>query len=87
MCYYQISSSNLTFSLAPGWAFVKSEGWRRDRVGGWAGEGVESMDGSGWVYTNDVWSQPRGVPDQGCVTRRRRWVRRVWFDGHGLGNG
>jgi hypothetical protein len=37
----------------------------------------------GWVYTNDVWLGPRPVPytsGGGSVTRRRRWVRRVWFD-------
>ena len=37
----------------------------------------------GWVYTNDAWLGPRPVPytsGGGSVTRRRRWVRRVWFD-------
>jgi len=29
-------SSNLTFSLAPGWAFVPSESWRKDRAAEWA---------------------------------------------------
>lgn len=37
----------------------------------------------GWVYTNDVWLGSRAAPyaaGGGSVTRRRRWVRRVWFD-------
>ena len=37
----------------------------------------------GWVYTNDAWLGPRPMPytsGGGSVTRRRRWVRRVWFD-------
>lgn len=35
----------------------------------------------GWVYTNDVWNEPRPVyPDEWKskgLTRRRRWVRRI----------
>lgn len=31
------NSSNLTFSLAPGWAFVTTEGWRKDLSAAWAG--------------------------------------------------
>ncbi|KAG6827470.1 hypothetical protein H0H87_004728 [Tephrocybe sp. NHM501043] len=88
-------SSNLTFSLAPGWAFVRTEGWRRDLVRAWAALPLAHADadadthgdthGDGWVYTNDAWSGAgaRGTPFPGCVTRRRRWVRRVWFDGEG----
>ena len=49
----------------------------------------------GWVYTNDDWQDPQSLPvrrvseetDEGgdvgggpYVTRRRRWVRRIWFD-------
>jgi hypothetical protein len=37
----------------------------------------------GWVYNNDAWLGPRPVPytsGGGSVTRRRRWIRRVWFD-------
>ena len=37
----------------------------------------------GWVYTNNAWLGPRPIPYTsrgGSVTRRRRWVRRVWFD-------
>lgn len=37
----------------------------------------------GWVYSNDTWQSPRPSPyvaGGGSVTRRRRWVRRVWFD-------
>jgi hypothetical protein len=45
----------------------------------------------GWVYTNDVWGDPSPVPysvsggNGGSVTRRRRWVRRIWFDGSAEG--
>ena len=37
----------------------------------------------GWVYTNDAWLGSRPAPyisGGGSVTRRRRWVRRVWYD-------
>ncbi|PPQ82009.1 hypothetical protein CVT25_014661 [Psilocybe cyanescens] len=73
-------SSNLTFSLAPGWRFVESEDWRKDLKCAWSGCGG---DPDGWVYTNDAWLGLRPAPytsGGGSVTRRRRWVRRVWFD-------
>lgn len=72
--------SNLTFSLSDGWAFVETEDWRKDLSGDWSGC---SADGDGWVYSNDTWQNPRPSPyvaGGGSVTRRRRWVRRVWFD-------
>ncbi|KAH9480863.1 hypothetical protein JR316_0007465 [Psilocybe cubensis] len=73
-------SSNLTFSLAPGWRFVETEDWRKDLKCEWSGCGG---DPDGWVYTNDAWLGSRPAPytsGGGSVTRRRRWVRRVWFD-------
>lgn len=89
-------SSNLTFSLAPGWAFVETEGWRPDILGSWvsaasisssasgSGDTVFGADDNGWVYTNDVWADPRRIPldtwKVSGMTRRRRWVRRVYFD-------
>ncbi|KAL0961264.1 hypothetical protein HGRIS_006227 [Hohenbuehelia grisea] len=51
--------SNLTFSLASGWAFVESEGWRRDVLGLWVGGQV---DDEGWTYTSDAWMDPRPNP-------------------------
>ncbi|KAG2100400.1 integral peroxisomal membrane peroxin-domain-containing protein [Suillus discolor] len=90
-------SSNLTFSLAPGWAFVETEGWRPDALGSWVSASgsnscsasgsdvpIFGADDNGWVYTNDVWADPRRIPLE-CwktlgMTRRRRWVRRVYFD-------
>lgn len=33
-----LRSSNLTFSLSPGWAFVETEGWRPDLIASWAVE-------------------------------------------------
>ncbi|KAG6808953.1 hypothetical protein H0H92_002254 [Tricholoma furcatifolium] len=102
-----VVSSNLTFNLAPGWGFVRSEGWRVDYGRRWAldhgslahvnpeattetGPGVEVVAdpmemGDGWVYTNDAWGgQASGVPFPGSVTRRRRWVRRIWWEGTGV---
>lgn len=73
--------SSLTFSLAPGWAFVETEDWRKDLLGEWSGVG--GADDDGWVYTNDAWLGPRSAPytaGGGSVTRRRRWTRRVWYD-------
>ncbi|KAF9474279.1 hypothetical protein BDN70DRAFT_815947 [Pholiota conissans] len=73
-------SSNLTFSLAPGWAFVESEDWRKDVQCEWSGCGG---DPDGWVYTNDNWLGPRPTPytsGGGSLTRKRRWIRRVWYD-------
>ncbi|TEB22947.1 hypothetical protein FA13DRAFT_1640431 [Coprinellus micaceus] len=73
-------SSNLTFSLAPGWSFVETEDWRKDETGAWSGVGA---DEDGWVYTNDVWLGARPAPytaGGGSVTRRRKWTRRVWYD-------
>ncbi|KAF8216739.1 integral peroxisomal membrane peroxin-domain-containing protein [Mycena galopus ATCC 62051] len=83
--------SNLTFSLDPGWAFVTTEDWRADLEARWAGvpaedEGMADVaDEDGWVYTNDAWSakrppSPSFSPSVGGVTRRRRWVRRIWYD-------
>ncbi|KAG2133360.1 integral peroxisomal membrane peroxin-domain-containing protein [Suillus clintonianus] len=84
--------SNLTFSLAPGWAFVETEGWRPDALGNWVygasgsgdGDPAYGADDNGWVYTNDVWADPRRMPLEAWkasgMTRRRRWVRRVYFD-------
>ncbi|KAF8125165.1 hypothetical protein EV363DRAFT_682104 [Boletus edulis] len=80
--------SNLTFSLSPGWAFVETEGWRPDLVASWAVEcdtpSTSVCVGAcedGWTYTTDTWTHPRpdGRPCDGWVTRRRRWVRRVYF--------
>ncbi|KAG1732390.1 integral peroxisomal membrane peroxin-domain-containing protein [Suillus paluster] len=87
-------SSNLTFSLAPGWAFVETEGWKPDTLGSWVcpssgsgfgnGDPVFGADDNGWVYTNDYWADPRRTPLEAWkasgMTRRRRWVRRVYFD-------
>ncbi|KAG1763620.1 integral peroxisomal membrane peroxin-domain-containing protein [Suillus occidentalis] len=91
-------SSNLTFSLTPGWAFVETEGWRPDTPGSWvsavsascswsasgSGDPMFGADENGWVYTNDVWADPRPLPLEAWkasgMTRRRRWVRRVYFD-------
>lgn len=86
-------SSNLTFSLSPGWAFVETEGWRADLNGRWVLEdewrtadfeiNKSFADEDGWVYTTDTWSQPRpdASPGDGWVTRRRRWIRRVYWRG------
>ncbi|KAJ7656245.1 integral peroxisomal membrane peroxin-domain-containing protein [Mycena polygramma] len=91
-------SSNLTFSLDPGWAFVTTEDWRADLEAQWAREGrartaddegvaeaAEVADEDGWVYTNDAWTahrppSPSHSPSVGGVTRRRRWVRRIWYN-------
>ncbi|EIW81127.1 hypothetical protein CONPUDRAFT_137212 [Coniophora puteana RWD-64-598 SS2] len=73
-------SSNLTFSLAPGWAFVETEGWRADLDASWCDCGG---DDDGWVYTNDAWLEPREAPanmPSPAVTRRRRWTRRIYWD-------
>ncbi|KAF7309941.1 hypothetical protein MIND_00366600 [Mycena indigotica] len=80
-------SSNLTFSLDPGWAFITTEDWRADVDARWAridGAG-EPGDEDGWVYTNDAWTELRPpsasyAPNVGGVTRRRRWIRRIWYD-------
>lgn len=75
-------SSNLTFSLSSNWRFIHTEDWRKDLTGGWAECGGADKDG--WVYSNDAWVGLRPRPygaGGGSVTRRRRWVRRIWFDG------
>ena len=44
-------SSNLTFSLAPGWAFVETEDWRKDIQCAWAPcSGDPGAFVCGWVY-------------------------------------
>ena len=69
-------SSNLTFDLESGWAFVETEDWRKDLEASWAGD-VES-DEDGWVYTNGIWMEPRSAPldewlsSSAGATRRRR---------------
>ncbi|KAJ3926058.1 MAG: integral peroxisomal membrane peroxin-domain-containing protein [Lentinula lateritia] len=75
-------SSNLTFSLAPNWEFVPTEDWRADLVGDWIREGWVNDEG-GWVYTNDVWLVPADHAYSGAVTRRKRWVRRIWYNSGG----
>ncbi|KAL0573022.1 hypothetical protein V5O48_008933 [Marasmius crinis-equi] len=72
-------SSNLTFALSPGWNFVGTEDWRADLEAKWAEE-VGGGDENGWVYTNDSWVEPEPFPSKATVTRRRRWVRRIWYD-------
>ena len=111
-------SSNLTFSLAPGWLFVETEDWRKDLVGAWSGVGADpgghrslpslfpsvhslsvntdglSIRADGWVYTNDSWLDPKPKPylyqqssdtksknRSVSVTRRRRWLRRIYYAG------
>jgi len=74
-------SSNLTFSLSPGWRFVETEDWRADLEGSWIAP-VEADD-NGWVYTNDTWMDPQPMPLEEWtigLTRRRRWVRRIYYD-------
>ena len=40
-----LRSSNLTFSLAPGWSFVETEDWRPDLEGVWGGlEGADESE-------------------------------------------
>ncbi|KAJ3828178.1 integral peroxisomal membrane peroxin-domain-containing protein [Lentinula raphanica] len=74
------SVSNLTFSLAPNWEFVPTEDWRADLVGEWYSFFVNFVLTDGWVYTNDVWLVPANHAYSGAVTRRRRWVRRIWYN-------
>ena len=72
-------SSNLTFTLEPGWHFVSTEDWRPDLPGSWvsavgADKGelfmvviVTELNGciiDGWVYTNDVWNEPQAEPPE-----------------------
>ncbi|CAL1712678.1 unnamed protein product [Somion occarium] len=75
--------SNLTFSLSPGWLFVETEDWRPDLEGTWISS--VGADDAGWVYTNDAWMEPRAYPLEewkvsNRMTRRRRWMRRIYFD-------
>ncbi|EKM51769.1 uncharacterized protein PHACADRAFT_262101 [Phanerochaete carnosa HHB-10118-sp] len=75
--------SNLTFSLSPGWLFVETEDWRPDLEASWIG--CEHADQDGWVYTDDVWMHPSSAPrdvwkQSSGMTRRRRWVRRIYYD-------
>jgi hypothetical protein len=40
---------------------------------------------AGWVHTNDAWLEPHALPlaewkAQGAITRRRRWVRRIYLN-------
>lgn len=43
-----------------------------------------TVDTGGWVYTNDSWLDPHPVPLEewrtGGMTRRRRWIRRIYFN-------
>ncbi|KAL4251207.1 Peroxisomal Membrane Protein PEX28-32 [Abortiporus biennis] len=76
--------SNLTFSLSPGWLFVETEEWRPDLEGTWISN--VGADDHGWVYTNDAWMDPHAIPPEEWksnlsvgMTRRRRWIRRIYF--------
>lgn len=50
----------------------------------WGGLADGGGCAAGWVYTNDAWQDARAVPReewmQAGMTRRRRWVRRVYYD-------
>ncbi|KAK0457485.1 integral peroxisomal membrane peroxin-domain-containing protein [Desarmillaria tabescens] len=70
-------SSNLTFTLEPGWYFVQTEDWRLDVDATWTPQGGDS---NGWVYTNDSWLDPRPSNAGGAATRKRRWVRQIWYN-------
>jgi len=74
--------SNLTFPLEPGWTFVETEDWRADIEAKWNEVGADDW---GWVYTNDAWLEPHASPlgewkAHGTMTRRRRWVRRIYLN-------
>ncbi|CAG7846728.1 SubName: Full=Uncharacterized protein {ECO:0000313/EMBL:CCA73045.1} [Serendipita indica DSM 11827] len=73
--------SNLTFTLEPGWHFIPTEDWQPDIFGSWVSN--VGGDADGWVYTNDVWNDPHAEPPEEWklrgMTRRRRWVRRIYF--------
>lgn len=74
--------SNLTFPLEPGWTFVETEDWRADIEAKWCEVGADDL---GWVYTNDAWLEPHALPlgewkAHGAMTRRRRWVRRIYLN-------
>ena len=76
-----------------------TEEWRPDLEGVWIGE-VGTDDSAylarrcavvradcltdGWVYTNDMWMNPRSVLLEewktSGMTRRRRWTRRIYYD-------
>ncbi|KIJ64672.1 hypothetical protein HYDPIDRAFT_28604 [Hydnomerulius pinastri MD-312] len=86
-------SSNLTFSLSPGWVFVEMEGRTADLEGDWAHSAVHcggdkkggpGADEDGCIYTTDTWAHPRAEarPGEGWVTRRQR--RASKYDGVGL---
>ncbi|KAG1780611.1 hypothetical protein EV702DRAFT_1042875 [Suillus placidus] len=69
--------SNLTFSLAPGWEFVETEGWVSApsvSVSG-SGDPIFGADDNGLVYTNTVWADLRRIPLEAWkasgMTRRR----------------
>lgn len=72
---------NLTFTLEPGWHFIPTEDWQPDIFGSWVSN--VGGDADGWVYTNDVWNDPHAEPPEEWklrgMTRRRRWVRRIYF--------
>jgi len=86
--------NSLTFPLPPGWSFVPTEDWRKDVVAEWALNECGRGDEDGWIYTNDAWQDAQPSPVRRAsedgeggnagggpyVTRRRRWVKRVWFD-------
>lgn len=94
------NSSNLTFPLDPGWAFVETEDWRADIEAKWSEVGADDCEcfllswlfvkcllwpPAGWVYTNDAWLEPHASPVgewkvHGAMTRRRRWVRRMYLN-------
>ncbi|KAH8833414.1 hypothetical protein DL96DRAFT_724900 [Flagelloscypha sp. PMI_526] len=77
---------NLTFSLSPNWSFVPTENWRKDVRGDWI-EG--EVDRDGWSCANDAWLNPVEKELEGkiTVTRRRRWINRVWFGVAAAGSG
>ncbi|KAI9429168.1 hypothetical protein F5148DRAFT_990676, partial [Russula earlei] len=71
-------SSNLTFLLKPGWAFVETKDWWADIEAKWFCSCIVAP--SGLVYTNDAWLEPHALPvDKGKaqMMQRRHWVRQI----------
>ena len=82
-------SSNLTFSLSPGWLFVETEEWRPDLQGSWIGQELADesgcLDGSESVHLLNFISVPDGWVYTDDVWMNASPVpREAWKTGNGM---
>ena len=79
-----VYSSNLTFTLEPGWAFVETEDWRKDLEASWTL--VESDDGKSSRTSSGINFLTGCFKMAGSILMTHGWILRLhpWTNGNPL---